>query len=76
MNLKSETIEKVRSLSKDPEFKSFFNELDNLNYSTELVDELTDMFIVEMELHPENREKLNFALRLAFLAGRGSIRES
>jgi hypothetical protein len=70
MNLKQETLQKVKDLSLDPDHAAFFDQLENYNYSTELVDEITDIFIYEMGLHPEQRKKFNFALRLAFLAGR------
>jgi hypothetical protein len=70
MTLKPETLEKVRDLSSDPDHAAFFEQLENYDYSTELVDEITDIFIYEMGLHPEQRKKFNFALRLAYLAGR------
>lgn len=69
MHLKPETMEKVRQLESDPNYSAFFDQLSNYDYSTELVDELTDIFIYEMELRPEQRQKFNFALRLAYLAG-------
>jgi len=70
MNLKPETLKKVKDLSIDPDHAAFFDQLASFDYSTELIDELTDIFIYEIELRPEQRQKFNFALRLAFLAGR------
>lgn len=69
MRLKPDTIKAVDRLSQDPDYKHFFDEMSNMGYSTELVDKLTDIFSFEIEVSGEESKKLNFALRLAYLAG-------
>jgi hypothetical protein len=69
LRLKPDTIKGVDRLSQDPDYKHFFDEMSNMGYSTELVDKLTEIFSFEIEVSGEQSKKLNFALRLAYLAG-------
>ena len=70
MQFKVETIQKIREMARNPEYANFFQQLSNYDYPTELVEELTEMFMYEMELPQEQLRNFNFALRLAYLAGK------
>ena len=69
MHFKPDTIKSIDRLMDDPDYKHFFDEMSNMGYSTEIMDKLTDIFSYEIEVSGEESKKLNFALRLAYLAG-------
>lgn len=74
MNLKPETMKKIHEMTFDPDYKPFFDALDDdsIPYDADLLNELVDVFQVEMDLDPVKRGDLMFLARLCFLAGKAT----
>lgn len=78
MDLKHETQEKLFHMAHDPDYQAFFDLLGQKNRAlpNQFIEELTHIFMADMELGGDKEERMKFLVKLAYLAGQANIQES
>ena len=76
MHLKPETIKQIHKLISVPEYKDYFEQMHRTDdLPMDFINDLADIFQMEMSIPDEKRDGLLFLARVAYLAGTAEKRE-